>query len=68
MDRPLMDRDCSPHQVRGLWGSLGVSTVLVLGGSGDYFDVADTVLMLDEYRYADVIERGLWVLPLLMGR
>jgi predicted ABC-class ATPase len=53
--------------VRGLWGSLGVSTVLVLGGSGDYFDVADTVLMLDEYRCADVIERGLWVLPLLMG-
>ena len=36
-------------------------------GSGDYFDVADTVLMLDEYRYANVIERGLWVLPLLMG-
>ena len=35
-----------------------MSTVLVLGGSGDYFDVADTVLMLDEYRCADVIERA----------
>eukprot|EP00900_Chrysochromulina_parva_P001981 jgi/Chrpa1/11784/Chrysochromulina_OHIO_Genome00014237-RA len=45
-------------RVRGLWGSLGVSTVLVLGGSGDYFDVADTVLMLDEYRCADVTERA----------
>jgi predicted ABC-class ATPase len=26
-----------------------VSTILVMGGSGDYFDVADTVIMMDAY-------------------
>lgn len=37
---------------------VGVSTVLVLGGSGDYFDVADTVIMMDEYRPVDVTQRA----------
>lgn len=32
----------------------GVSTVLVCGGAGDYFDVADHVLALREYRAVDV--------------
>jgi predicted ABC-class ATPase len=40
--------------VRSLWEEHGISTVLVMGGSGDYFDVADTVLCLDEYRAKDV--------------
>jgi len=30
--------------------SLGVSVILVIGGSGDYFDVADTVVQMDMYR------------------
>lgn len=38
--------------------ALGVSTILVLGGSGDYFDVADTVIMMDEYRPVDVTQRA----------
>jgi predicted ABC-class ATPase len=29
--------------------SFGVSTVLVMGGCGDYFDVADTIIMMREY-------------------
>ena len=37
-------------KVRQLHRDLGVSTVLVMGGSGDYFDVADTVIMMDTYR------------------
>lgn len=37
-------------KVRKLYHDLGVSTVLVMGGSGDYFDVADTVIMMDTYR------------------
>ena len=37
-------------KVRQLYHEYGVSTVLVMGGSGDYFDQADTILMLDEYR------------------
>ncbi len=40
---PFIDR------VRALYEHLGVSTVLVVGGSGDYFDVADTVVAMDKY-------------------
>ncbi|WP_046469322.1 ABC-ATPase domain-containing protein [Allosalinactinospora lopnorensis] len=44
--------------VRPLHRVHGVSTVLVMGGSGDYFDVADNVVMLDGYRPYDVTERA----------
>ncbi|NIQ38245.1 MAG: ATPase [Proteobacteria bacterium] len=36
-------------KVRTLYEDVGVSTVMVMGGSGDYFDVADTVIMMDTY-------------------
>jgi len=36
-------------KVKQLYDDLGVSTILVMGGSGDYFAVADTVIMMDEY-------------------
>ncbi|MFO8059452.1 MAG: ABC-ATPase domain-containing protein [Bacillota bacterium] len=45
---PFIDR------VRQLHRERGVSTVVVVGGSGDYFDVADTVIMMDHYRPRDV--------------
>jgi len=45
---PLVDR------VRSLWETRGVSCVIVLGGSGDYLDVADTVVAMKEFRPADV--------------
>ncbi len=50
----LVARDKEPitpflDKVRQLYRNHGVSTVLVMGGSGDYFDVADTVIMMDEY-------------------
>ena len=41
-------------KVRQLYIDHGVSTILVMGGSGDYFDVADTVIGLNEYQAADV--------------
>jgi len=44
---PFIDR------VRDLYEGLGVSTILVVGGSGDYFDVADTVIRLRAYRPDD---------------
>ena len=34
----------------------GTSTILVIGGSGEYLGVADTVLCMDEYRAYDVTE------------
>jgi len=37
-------------KVRQLYRERGVSTVLVMGGSGDYFDVADLVIAMEEYR------------------
>ncbi len=40
---PLLDK------VRQLHLELGVSTILVMGGSGDYFDVADTVVAMEAY-------------------
>lgn len=42
------------EKVRALYEERGVSSVLVIGGSGDYFQVADTVVMMDEYRPAEV--------------
>ncbi len=36
----------------------GVSTILVIGGIGDYFGVADHVLMLDEYEVREVTQRA----------
>ena len=42
------------HRVRELSDRHGVSTVLVMGGSGDYFETADTVIMMDTYQPVDV--------------
>lgn len=36
-------------KVEQLYNDYGVSSVIVVGGAGDYFDVADTVVMMDEY-------------------
>ena len=49
---PFVDR------VRDLYEQRGVSTVLVMGGCGDYFDVADTVIMMQDYQPVDVTERA----------
>jgi len=45
---PFIDR------VQQLYRERGVSTILVIGGSGDYFDVADCVLAMDSYVPRDV--------------
>jgi len=45
---PFVDR------IRELRDELGVSTILVMGGSGDYFDHADTVIQMDAYLPRDV--------------
>ncbi|MCS7222109.1 MAG: ABC-ATPase domain-containing protein [Anaerolineae bacterium] len=45
-------------KVRLLYEEYGVSTILVMGGSGDYFDVADTVIAMEEYRPWDATARA----------
>ena len=49
---PFIDRVNELHE------ALGVSTILVLGGSGDYLDVADLVIMLEEYEPHEVTTRA----------
>lgn len=45
-------------KVRQLYTDHGVSSILVMGGSGDYFDVADTVIALDEFVPQDVTQQA----------
>ncbi|MFC3493627.1 P-loop domain-containing protein [Glycomyces rhizosphaerae] len=44
--------------VRSMADDHGVATILVMGGSGDYMDVADRVVLMDAYRPEDVTERA----------
>lgn len=45
-------------KIRALYEEKGVSTILIVGGSGDYFEAADHVLMMDEYRLKDVTKEA----------
>ena len=59
----LVHRDHEPitpfvDRVRELHQRLGISTVLVMGGCGDYFDVADTVIEMREYLPIDVTAKA----------
>ena len=49
---PLVDR------ITALFRQRGVSTVMVMGGSGDYLDVADRVLLMDAYHLRDATEQA----------
>ncbi len=49
---PLLDR------IRELYEEHGVSTILVMGGCGDYFDVADNVILMRGYRPEDATARA----------
>ena len=44
--------------VRSLYDDKGISTIMVVGGLGDYFDVADKVLVMDCYSCTDATERA----------
>ena len=59
----LVSKDKEPitpfiDKVGQLYHDLGVSTILVIGGSGDYFDVADCVICMVEYKPHDVTGRA----------
>ncbi len=47
---PLVDR------IGQLRDDLDISTLVVMGGSGDYLDVADTVIQMHDYQVQDVSE------------
>ena len=44
--------------VRPLHRALGVSTVVVVGGVGDYLDVADRVILLEDYSPSDATRQA----------
>jgi predicted ABC-class ATPase len=59
----LVSKDKEPitpfiDKVRQLHADLGVSTILVIGGSGDYFDVADLVICMVEYIPHDLTKQA----------
>ncbi len=45
-------------KVRQLYSEYGVSTILVMGGSGDYFDVADKIIAMDNFLPFDVTAKA----------
>lgn len=49
---PLVDR------IGQLRDELEVSTLIVMGGSGDYLDVTDTVIQMHDYQPVDVTEKA----------
>ena len=59
----LITKDKEPitpfiDKVRQLYSDYGVSSILVMGGSGDYFEVADLVIAMENYQPADVTDRA----------
>lgn len=59
----LVVRDKEPitpflHRVRELYEKMSISTILVMGGSGDYFEVSDKVIMMDSYEPKDVTKEA----------
>ncbi|MEZ9763692.1 P-loop domain-containing protein [Vibrio splendidus] len=49
---PLVDR------ISQLREEMDISTIVVMGGSGDYLDVADTVIQMHDYQAVDVTEKA----------
>ncbi|WP_121615634.1 ABC-ATPase domain-containing protein [Virgibacillus halodenitrificans] len=45
-------------KISQLYNQLGISTIIVMGGSGDYFAVADTVIMMESYLPHNVTEKA----------
>ena len=45
-------------KIRQLFEEKDISTVLVMGGSGDYFDVADRVIQMIEFIPHDVTQKA----------
>lgn len=45
-------------KVRQLVEEKDISTIMVMGGAGDYFDVADNVVMMDQYHLKAVTEKA----------
>ncbi len=59
----LVNREKEPitpllHRIDDLKQQNKVALIMVMGGSGDFFSVADSVIMLDNYQVKDVTEQA----------
>ena len=59
----LVARDKEPitpfiDVARSLYNKKGISTILVAGSSGDFFDIADLVIQMDNYEPFEVTEKA----------
>jgi predicted ABC-class ATPase len=59
----LVSKDKEPitpfiDKIRQLYQDMNVSTILVIGGSGDYFDVTDCVICMIEYKPHDFTKQA----------
>lgn len=59
----VIHRDMEPitpfiERMRDLYEKYGVSTILVAGSSGAYFEVSDTVIQMDRYIPKDITKRA----------
>ena len=55
-------------KVRQLFEQYGASSILVMGGSGDYFDVADSIIMMDNYRPVHVTSQAKKIVEVLPSK
>lgn len=49
---PLIDR------IQQFYQKFGISTILIIGGCGDYLEIADLVLKMEEYQIKNVTEKA----------
>jgi predicted ABC-class ATPase len=59
----LVPKDKEPitplsQRIRQLYDQYAISVVMVMGGSGDYFSLADQVVMMDNYQPVDATQRA----------
>ena len=46
------------RHIRGIYKTMGISFIIVVGSSGDYLSVADFVLQMDHYKVKDVTKEA----------
>lgn len=56
----VMDESITPllYRVNGLYNSHGISTIVVVGGVGDWLDVPHQVILLDKYVVSDATKKA----------
>ncbi|KAG0144401.1 hypothetical protein CROQUDRAFT_660072 [Cronartium quercuum f. sp. fusiforme G11] len=58
--RQLVKPEFEPFifKVQSMYRDLGVSTIMVVGGCGDYFHVADLCIKMEHYKASDITQRA----------